>query len=482
MPDLIACQAPTWRSCAGYDRTLGSVAVASATQYGIPPHEWQRSVLDDWLALDDDARLLNSLCVLDVPRQNGKTGVCEPRETIGLVVRGERILHTAHEYQTARVGFDRLRAKFGKRKNDPEAAHPELNALVERYTTSANQMILDLKNGAHIEFRTRGGNPDVGRGGTFDLLVIDEAQSYTEEQDASLSSVVSAAPLGSPQTIMMGTIPDPGKPARGKLFLKAVNDLRRNPRHGACLHAWGVDEVGDIHDKRRWYAVNPSLGKQLLESALEADAAKMSEDTFAREHLGWIPKGGVDAVLDSEQWDACKTAAPPEGGVMSCGVKFSLDGKDAVLSVCLRPEDGIPHVEVVKAASTKRGVGWLATWIIERKGLIAQATIDGKAKAAALEKKLRAAKLPKRQVVVTQPSQMAEACSMLEDAVSSGGVTHFGQPRLDESAIKSTKRAIGGSGAWGFDGDDPLPIESCALAHWGAMTTKRNPNKKARVG
>jgi hypothetical protein len=155
----------------------------------LPPFEWQRLILNDWLALDDSGHLLNSLCVLPVPRQNGKTGVCDPRETWGLVHRGEAILHTAQEYQTAKKAFDRLRAKFGEKKNDPRARFPELNALVKKYTTSANQMVLDLKNGAHIEFRTRGANSDMGRGGTFDLVVVDEAQSYTDAQDAALSPV-----------------------------------------------------------------------------------------------------------------------------------------------------------------------------------------------------------------------------------------------------------------------------------------------------
>ena len=176
-------QTPTYSWCASYTRSEGRLASALADAYGLSPHPWQRTILDDWLALDDGGHLPNSLCVLPVSRQNGKTGIIEPRETWGLVHRGEWILHTAHEYQTALVGFDRLRAKFGARKNDPHAKYPELNALVKKYTTSANQMVLDLKNGGHIEFRTRGNNDDVGRGGTFDLVVVDEAQAYTDEQE-----------------------------------------------------------------------------------------------------------------------------------------------------------------------------------------------------------------------------------------------------------------------------------------------------------
>ena len=72
-------QTPTYSWCASYARSEGKLASALADAYGLPPHPWQRTVLNDWLALDDSGRLLNSMCVLPVPRQNGKTGACDPR-------------------------------------------------------------------------------------------------------------------------------------------------------------------------------------------------------------------------------------------------------------------------------------------------------------------------------------------------------------------------------------------------------------------
>ena len=243
-------QEPTHRRAAEYELTEGKFAVQMANKYGMRPHPWQQLVLDDWLAVKD-GRLVHSLCLLPVPRQNGKTGVCDPRETWGLVWRGEQILHTAQEFQTAQKAFNRLRKKFGMCKNDPLADFPELNALVDRYTTSANQMVLDLKNGGHIEFRTRGNGSDMGRGGTFDLVVIDEAQSYTNEQDASLSPLNSAAPSGSPQTILMGTVPDPTKPFKGEKFASLREGMLTEPFEGGCIHEWSTDEIGDVFDKNR---------------------------------------------------------------------------------------------------------------------------------------------------------------------------------------------------------------------------------------
>ena len=132
-------QTPTYSWCDSYARTEGTLAAKMADVYGLHPHPWQRAVLEDWLAIDDDGKLLNSLCVLPVPRQNGKTGVSDPRETWGLVRRGEWILHTAQEYQTAQKAFDdagvpkycRHLVGTGGHGFDPELVWPVIMQLQE---------------------------------------------------------------------------------------------------------------------------------------------------------------------------------------------------------------------------------------------------------------------------------------------------------------------------------------------------------------
>lgn len=478
-------QSPTYSWCGSYSRTEGPFAVAMANAYGMAPHPWQQTVLNDWLALDDDGKLLNSLCVMPVPRQNGKTGCCDPRETWGLVHRGEWILHTAQEYQTAKKAFDRLREKFGERKNDAHARYPELNALVKRYTTSANQMVLDLKNGAHIEFRTRGSNDDVGRGGTFDLVVIDEAQSYTDAQDAALSPLNSAAPTGSPQTILMGTVPTPTSMHKGEKFATIRKSLHDEPYVGACIHEWSVTEIGDVADVDRWYAANPSLGYQLLESALLADSRKMSPDTFAREHLGWWPESvtAASAIL-AKDWDACRTDSPKKDGVVVYAVKFSPDGSTGVLAACHKPDEGLPFVYVIEAKSLSHGIGWFVDNLAPKAHKAAQIVIDGQSNAQNLNDRLLAEGVPARVIIRPRTADIIAACSSLANAVKERRLLHYGQPALDDSATKTRKRRIGHFGGWGFastEEADATLIEAASLAYWGAMNTKRKPGRKAVV-
>lgn len=475
-------QTPTYRYSCDYEKTEGQYACELSACYDLKPHPWQEGILNDWLAVDDDGKLLNSFCVLEVPRQNGKTGVSDPRETWGLIKRGEQILHTAQEFQTAKKAFDRLRKKFGTRKNDPYAKYPELNALVDHYTVSAGQMVLDLTNGGHIEFRTRGSNSDMGRGGTFDLVVVDEAQAYTEEQDASLSPLNSAAPSGSPQTILMGT-PPKGEENKGLVFSRAIRRMRSNPQKGDCLNEWSCKETGDIHNKDRWYDTNPSLGYQLLIEALEKDASTMSEDTFAREHLGFMPENvrQIDYAINQVKWDACKSEEPKPEGKTAYGVKFSADGSYVCLCGAVIPTEGKARISLIDAKPTGHGITWLAEWLNARANKACCVVIDGKNGVDVLVDKIADTWKIKGSIIRPSVKDVIASVGLMTDSINEQSLTWYaGQEPLRESAITAIKRPI--SGGWGFGGENSTPIEACSLALWGCKTSKRDPSKAMRIG
>lgn len=479
----VGAQTPTFHYANEYNKTEGIWAVELSRHYGLIPHPWQESVLHDWLAVDEIGKLVHSFCVLEVPRQNGKTGVSDPRETWGLVKRGESILHTAQEFQTAKKAFDRLRKKFGAQKNDPYALYPELNALVDHYTVSAGQMVLDLTNGGHIEFRTRGNNSDMGRGGTFDLVVVDEAQTYTEAQDAALAPLNSAAPSGSPQTILMGTPPTPNAGDKGVIFARAIERLHAGAEEGSCLHEWSTNEIGNVNDVDRWYMTNPSLGYQLILEAIARDATTMAADTFAREHLGFMAKKEKFAnyAIPAEVWDACRSEDLKPDGKTAYAVKFSADGSAVCLCGAVLPKDGAARVSLIKTEATGRGIGWLADWLNDRYGKASCVVIDGRNGVDVLVERIAETWRAKGAVIRPSARDVIAAAGTLTDALAEKSVTwYFGQEELRDSAITSVKRPIGGG--WGFGGENSLPIEACALALWGAKTTKRDPTKKMLIG
>ena len=87
----------------------------------------------------------------------------------------------------------------------------------------------------------------------------------------------------------------------------------------------------------------------------------------------------------------------------------------------------------------------------------------------------------KGSVIRPRATDVIAAVGMLMDGLTEQTLTWYKkQDMLRESAITSVKRPI--SGGWGFGGEDSTPIEACALALWGAKTSKRDPSRKMRVG
>ena len=110
--------------------------------------------------------------------------------------RGEHILHTAHRTTTTHSAWERLLNLLAK------ADIP----IASSYRAFGKEHI-ELENGGKVEFRTRTSKGGLGEG--FDLLVIDEAQEYQDDQESALKYVVTDSQ--NPQTVFCGTPPTPQK-------------------------------------------------------------------------------------------------------------------------------------------------------------------------------------------------------------------------------------------------------------------------------
>ena len=130
------------------------------------------------------------------------------------------------------------------------------------------------------------------------------------------------------------------------------------------------------------------------------------------------------------------------------------------------------------------GLSWFADTLAQHHAKAAQIVIDGQSNAQALTERLLDARVPSKTLIRPNVAQIIAANSMLANAVKERAVCHYGQPALDASATRTARRKIGQNGGWGFastDEADATLIEACALAYWGAMTTKRKPGRKAVV-
>ena len=469
-----------------YGETRGEQAYQFGESFGITLDPWQRLVMDDWLAIDDNHKWACSTCGLSVPRQNGKTALVKVRVMYGIFVLGEVILFTCHEVRTSRQVFDSLADIL-----NPNGEFPELASQVQYIKRSNGYEEIKVADWYDGESWHKGGkllfssrSKGASRGFTADVVVADEAMYMTDEQVAALVPTMASSGGGDMQFIMLGTPPSPGD---GGTVFKNTRNAALNGEKGISWCEWGADEVGDIHDWDRIAKYNPSLGTRLLRKAVESELSVMSPDTFARERLGWWSKASTqqrEYVIDESDWHACKVDNPSKDGIVVYAVKFSPDGAVGTLAACHKPDDGIPFVYVVESRSMSLGLSWFVDKLSERKDKAANIVIDGQSNAQALNDMLLDRGVA--HVVIKRPStaDVIAANSAFVNAIKERKVSHYGQPALDESATKSTKRQIGKHGGFGFastDEADATLVEACALAYRGAMTTKRKPGRKAVV-
>lgn len=476
-------QRPTVHTAPDADETFGDLAAKLAAKYGLRPDEWQRFVLDDWLARKD-GHWSALTCGLSVPRQNGKNALIEMRELFGAVMLGEKILHTAHEVKTAQKHFRRLQHFFGMCKNDPAAKYPELNALVERVRLVNGQEAILLENGGSIELIARSKNS--GRGFTVDLLVLDEAQEMDEDAIEALMPTTSAAPLGDPQWIFTGTPPGPS--ALGHVF-RRVRDEAVGENPGALAWAeWSAPEGTDLDDRDMWRAVNPAIAAGRLKlDVVAGERARFSSGGFKRERLGmWSVAVAGSRAIPDPAWKATAVDVAPAEGVKSFAVTFNMTGTRQAVAGALRHSDGV-HLELVGTyeGPVEEGVQPLAEWLAARWKGTAMIAISGQAGAAPLVQALLDEGVPQHFIHVLSAPEYMSTGPLLITAITSRTVTHPAagdDDPLEQSVAVSDKQFRGKSGGWAWrattpDGDE-TPVEALGVALWASQNTKRVPGRR----
>ena len=462
-------QEPCARIAPAYKETDGGDAARILKAGGLILDPWQMDVLCDWMGRDAAGQWAAPTCGGSVPRQNGKSLLVQGRASVGMILFNEQVIYTAHLQKTATETFEEMRDFF---------EHPRLKRYVADIKTALGREQIILKTGARIKFlaRTRNG----GRGQHCDLLIVDEAQEMDEDAQASFVPALSASL--NPQTVYVGTPPDPR--AIGTVFRKIRKKALDGDSKKTAWFEFSVDEIGDVQNRERWADANPALGRRILVSTIEGEVEQMDADTFARERLGWwAPEIQVseEYAIPIDLWDSCATEAPPPAGKIAYGIKFAVDGSEVCLCGAVLAEDGTSRVELIDRKPVGMGVRWLSDWLNQRYNIASCVVIDGKNGVDVLVDKICDVWRMKGSVIRPRARDMIAATSTLTDAINEHTLTWFKpQTALRDSAITSTKRPI--SGGWGFGGADSTPIEACSLALWGAKTCKRDPARKMRIG
>lgn len=401
-----------------------------------------------------------------MPRQNGKNALIEVRELFGMVGRGEKILHTAHQLPTARKAFKRLLHFFGSEKNDPGAKFPELNALVTEVRNTNGQEAIFLKNGGSVEVVARSKNS--GRGFTVDVLVMDEAQELDDDDLEALMPTTASGPQSNPQWIFTGT--PPGPKAAGDVFTRVRLEALEGKSSRLAWHEWSCAEGADLDDHAEWSTANPGLlsGRLQLE-VVQGERARFSEGGFARERLGMWSTALSSSAIDPQAWSGCLGAHDSSLPLSAIGVATTLDLSHAAIVAAARDGD----VVQVKPIHHQPGTGW----VVERVKALQEAhgcavAIDGFGPGAMLVSHLESAGVD---ITVAKTADAKDACAEFLEAIRDRRIRHEAYPELDNAVRAAVQSTLGDRWVWGrkASGADITPLEGATFAHW--LLTRPSP-------
>ena len=475
----------------------GDDALDLAAGYGLVADEWQAAAVRAWMGSRPRGGWAAGRWAVSVARQNGKNAILEVVELHMMVNLGLRILHTAHEVKTARKAFKRLQYFFGEKVEDPSARFPELNALVVELRRTNGQEAILLSNGGSIELgaRTQG----AGRGGSFDVLVMDEAQELEDDELEALLPVVSAAP--DPVTIMIGTPPAViGR--RGEPFVRWRVEAERAHKAGGKSDglvwvehspAGDPDLMGPVElarfvaDRKNWALGNPAWGARIRTKTIEDEFRSMSPRSFARERLNmWPDVTALESAFDMDAWGKLVEPAPSEDWPLrAVGLDMNPERTEISLSAVVERADGRFHVELVDTAEAGDGLDdqALVDWVWRRCRRRVPVVMDAFSPIRSVEPLLKQRKM---KVFVLSGGELAQACMGWVDSVRSARISHFGQEHLDSAARAAVRAPFGKNGAFKFVRKDDMSqiseLYSAVAALFGATKFGARPKRDGGSG
>jgi len=432
---------------------------------GRKSQKWQNNLLKAILAKTKKGLWVHTKFGYSVPRRNGKNEIIAMRELYGLN-EGEHINHTAHRTTTSHAAWERLLRIISQAGFKEDIDYTSLRA-------SGRERIEFLKTGGVIEFRTRTSTGGLGEG--FDLLVIDEAQEYTDDQQSALKYVVSDSK--NPQTILCGTPPTPV--SSGTVF----TNLRKKALNGETKNTgwaeWSVEEQSDLYNKELWYLTNPSLGTILTERSIE-DEIGDDEIDFNIQRLGLWIRYNQKSAISKVDWDnLIINKIPKFKGKLFVGIKYGADGTNVSMSIAVKTEDERIFIESIDCQTVRNGNLWIINFL--KNADIADIVIDGQSGQKILADEMKEFKI--KAPILPTVKEVIVANSMWEQGIYQNSICHNNQPSLTKVVTNCEKRLIGSGGGFGyksqFEDNDISLMDSALLAHWICSISK--PAKKQKI-
>jgi hypothetical protein len=459
--------------------TAGQEAIDLAARAGLRLDPWQQHVLRVGMGEKPDGRWASFEVAVNVPRQNGKGGIIEARELWGLFIGGEElILHSAHEFKTAKNAFKRIERLIRQT--------PDLHKRVKTYRQTVGEEGIELHTGQVLRFIAR--SKGSGRGFTGHCNILDEDMILGDnEMDALLPTM---AAVEDPQIWYLGSA-GIGAPSvqLGRLRRRALAAIEVGaPDPSLAYFEWSADlhldecpQACTAHDDaasdEAVLKSNPAVGFRLTLEKVAKERATLSKDGYARERLGQgdYPSDSADTwqVIGEDAWRALAAAESTPSDPVAFAIDMTPERSHAAIGVAGEWRGGT-HVEVV---DHRPGTGWILDraaelhekwrprcWVVDAGGPAGSLIPD-------LEERLG--------IDVVQPKsrEVAAACGRLYDAVAERTLSHLDQAPLAAALAGAQKRPLGDAWAWArrIVSVDISPLVAVTLAKWGLGADVEEP-------
>ncbi|WP_051432598.1 terminase large subunit [Promicromonospora kroppenstedtii] len=458
------------------------IAKRTAT-VGLTLDDWQIEVLRDALSVTMGGMWKTPRVACSIPRQNGKGAIIEAIELgflLGAFPDAKLLVHSAHEFKTAKNGFDRILSLC---RSHPALRKAEQTGRLVVKTANAQESL--SFDGRTIKFFARSKNS--GRGFSADLLILDEAQELSEDTFAAILPTISARP--NPQIWLFGTPPSPTM--NGEVFTRLREVALKEIDERLAYFEWSADKDDPIDDEATWRRANPACPGRISIDTIRDEFFSMDEETFSRERLGMWDGLASLAVIPEDTWAALAGESDPEGRVVFA-IDVSPDRGRASIGVAGWLADGRVMVQAIE---NRKGTGWLAPRLKELTDRWPhQAVIvDSGGAGAALLPDLKRLRVRRVQVISTR--DVVAACGGFYDLAmgvpqkdKDGNdlpalqrLSHPDQPVLNEALASARKRPLGDAWAWHRKdtATDITPLVAVTFAAYGLSLKPARPESSA---
>ena len=465
---------PAFRTGPKYTRTLGPEVGELCDLIGFGPDAEQQMLLDDIFALDGRGMSAAFEVAVVACRQNLKTGLFKQAAIGWLFVTDQRlIVWSAHEFRTSQEAFRDMEQLI--------AGNPMLAKRIKNIYRGNGDEAIELHSGSRLIFkaRTKGG----GRGLTGSKVILDEAFALKPEHMGALLPTLSAVPdpqvlygssAGNADAATLRAIRDRGRAGDPRMAYAEWCAPRDGCASVGCDHA--LDTAGCALDNVAfWHMANPTLGKRMTVEHIAAERRAMPPEEFARERLGWWDEASGALVISPESWASCLDV---KSEIVSAPI-FALDVAPSrnwsAIGVAGMRADNVPHVEVTSSQGVvdhRPGTDWVVPRMValaERWPGMVVAIISSSA-AESLVPALQAAGI---EILFIKAGDVAAACGLFYDLVTTAGLRHLGQSELTTTLAAARKAVEDGEGAWRWgrkrSSADITPLYSATLALWAAI-------------